>query len=137
MGGTNQTASCGPKPHNYADFVIGDNALYLYTANPPQQMAVYRDGMGRGLMQYTTGVQPAGRNSERTTFVVNDDGYLVFRSVNADDTGFQACAPAVGAKYSIWLQGWDNPTGSFDTCTKFKARAVHAVDPVKCAYSTS
>lgn len=134
IGASAQNASCGPEPHEYAEFQLNNGSLYLYTANPPQQMFVDRSGMGQGLIQYTTGVEPLVKNGERQGFTIDDDMNLVFRDQTGQDIGFQACSPALGAKYSVWLDSVTNPAGYKD-CLGFIARAQKSQDPVKCLYT--
>jgi hypothetical protein len=130
-----QNASCGPEPHNYASFQLNNGTLYLYTANPPQQMFVDRSGMGQGVIQYTTGVQDMVKNGERRTFAINDDGHLVFKDQTGQEIGFQACKPSLNGGYSVWLDGVTNPAGA-DECLGFAARAIKEENPVKCSYTT-
>ena len=134
LGAAAQNASCGPTNPNYAQFQLNNGSLYLYTANPPQQYYVDRSGMGQGVIQYTTGAQQPGRNSERQGFTINDDGNLVFRDQTAQDIGFQACPGALGGGYEVWLDSVINPAGYKD-CLGFSARAVKLTDPVKCSYT--
>ncbi|CAG5146022.1 uncharacterized protein ALTATR162_LOCUS1811 [Alternaria atra] len=131
-----QNAACGPEPHNYASFQLNNGTLYLYTANPPQQLFVDRSGMGQGVIQYTTGAQGMARNGERRTFAVNDDGNLVFRDQTGQEIGFQACKPSLDGGYSVWLDIVTNPAGA-DECLGFTARAIKEENPVKCLYTTN
>lgn len=129
-----QGASCGPDPRDYATFYINDSGdLYLYTANPPQQIYVDRSGMGQGIIQYTTGVQGIGKNQERGPFSIKD-GELVFDNRNGEPTYFQACPGANGGGYSVWLSGVANPGGNKD-CVGFKARILKEENAEKCSYT--
>jgi hypothetical protein len=135
IGAENQGAACGPDPHNFATFVFGDNQLSLYTANPNQQFYVDASGMGQGIIRYTTGAQPMTRYGSRNNFNVTDSGTLVYRyTPDGEDIGFQACGPAVGAKYTVWLDSVKNP-GGYTNCTKFTARVASDWNPVKCQYT--
>lgn len=126
-----QNASCS-EDVNYASFRLTEaGELYLYTANPPQQAWVDRSGMGQGVFGYTTGVQGAPRNSERTVFAI-EDGNLVFKS-QSRSIGFQAC-PSTAGGYSVWLDGNLNPGGN-QNCVGFTARAIKAEKPVSCSYT--
>ncbi|KNG47560.1 cell wall protein [Stemphylium lycopersici] len=129
-----QNASCGPEPHEYAEFQLRDGSLFLYTANPPQEMYVDRSGMGQGVIQYTTGAQPLIKNGERKGFTIDDNMNLVFRDQTGQDIGFQACSPSRGAEYSVWLDSVSNPAGYKD-CLPFTAVAQKTADPVKCFYT--
>ena len=125
-----QKAFCGPEPRDYAQFSLTEEGeLYLYTANPPQQMYVDRSGMGQGIIQYTTGVQGMPRNGERKGFSITADNYLQF-----DGAGFQACPSSDNTGYNIWLGGQENPAGNKD-CIPFTAQALKVEDPVKCSYT--
>jgi hypothetical protein len=130
-----QNASCS-EDVNYASFQLTEaGELYLYTANPPQQAYVDRSGMGQGVIQYTTGVQGAGRNSERTGFTLDKDNHLVFRDQTNQDIGFQACPNALQGGYSIWLDITTNPAGN-ENCVGFAARAVKQDKLVSCMYTS-
>jgi hypothetical protein len=134
LGASAQNASCGPTNPNYAQFQLNNGSLYLYTANPPQQYYVDRSGMGQGVIQYTTGAQGAGRNSERQGFTINEGGNLVFRDQTKQDIGFQACPGAFGGGYEVWLDSVANPAGYKD-CLGFSARAIKSVNATKCSYT--
>lgn len=129
-----QNASCS-EPTDYASFQLFNGNLYLYTQNPPQQIFVDRSGMGQGLIGYTTGAQPIGRNQERTSFAINDDNQLVFRDQSGRDTGLLACPNASPAGWSVWLAGVDNPGGN-SGCVGFGALAVKSNEPVFCSYTS-
>lgn len=127
-----QNASCGVE-HNYASFQLSNGTLNLYTAPPYQTMYVDRSGMGQGLIQYTTGVQPAPKYAERNGWVINKDSQLVWRDATGHDANFQACAPATGGGYSVWLSGMPNPAGYSD-CIPFSALAIKE-DSNPCLYT--
>ncbi|KAJ8108806.1 hypothetical protein OPT61_g7914 [Boeremia exigua] len=129
-----QNASCGADV-NYASFWLSEaGELYLNTDNPPQQAYVDRSGMGQGVFAYTTGVQGAPRNSERTGFTIDDNSNLVFRDQTNQDIGFQACPNERLGGYSVWLDSVTNPAGS-SNCVGFIARALKEENPVKCMYT--
>lgn len=129
-----QNASCSADV-NYASFTLSSGALYLNTENPPQQIYVDRSGMGQGVIQYTTGAQPASRNSERTTFSIDENSNLVFNGGNGPSVGFQACPGALSGGYSVWLSGNENPGGN-SGCVGFVARALKEDNPVSCSYTS-
>ncbi|KAI1311995.1 hypothetical protein F5Y03DRAFT_261855 [Xylaria venustula] len=109
-----------------------DGSLYLYsTSNPPQQLFVDRSGMGQGKLGYTTGAQPGPRNGERTSFAIDDYGYLSFNGA-----GFLACPNSIGGAWSVWVDvGIANPGGNSD-CLGLGALAVKITDsPNSCTYT--
>ena len=128
-----QNASCS-EDVNYASFRLSEGNLYLNTENPPQEFFVDRSGMGQGIIQYTTGAQQPGRNSERTGFTIDGNSNPVFRDQTGKDTGFQACPGAFPGGYAVWLDSITNPAGYKD-CLDFIARAVKATKPVSCSYT--
>ncbi|KAJ4365906.1 hypothetical protein N0V83_008528 [Neocucurbitaria cava] len=102
-----QNASCSSStPTNYASFFLStDGSLYLNTdGNPPQQLFVDRSGMGQGVIQYTTGAEQPGRNSERTGWAVDGNGDLTFK-----ESGLQACPGRWGRVEC--LVGWERESG--------------------------
>jgi hypothetical protein len=131
-----QNASCdaGANP-DFATFYLLENGdLYLNTDFPPQQAFVDRSGMGQGVVQFTSGVQPIGRNQERGPFKVDENNNLVFDAGNGETTGFQACPGAVGGGYSVWLAGATEPAG-LKGCVGFTARAQKVEEDVRCQYT--
>ncbi|KAK7959452.1 uncharacterized protein PG986_004306 [Apiospora aurea] len=130
--GQAQDAACdkGVK-EEYATFHLNDKSeLFLFNngQNPPQQLYVDRSGMGQGIMGYTTGVEPAPRNAERTGFSI-EDGHLKF-----DGSDFQACPGYAEGAYKIWVAGATNPGGN-SNCTAVAARVQTISEPVGCLYS--
>jgi hypothetical protein len=124
---------------NYASFSLDqdDGSLYLYTDNPPLRMFVDRSGMGQGVLRYTTGVQPIGKNQERGPFKIDGEGNLVFAAGGlSGDIGFQACPNAPGGGFSVWLAGSTNPGGNSD-CTPFTMKALKEDEPKKCLYTSA
>jgi hypothetical protein len=129
-----QNSSCTDPEANYASFFLTEEGdLYLYTSNPPLQAYVDRSGMGQGVLQFTTGVQPIGRNQERGPFKVNDESNLVFAAANGV-VGFQACPGAAENGYSVWLSGVSTPAG-IEGCIPFAMKALKEETPVKCLYN--
>lgn len=129
-----QNASCS-EDVNYASFRLTDaGELYLNTENPPQQAFVDRSGMGQGVFQYTTGVQGAGRNSERTGFTLDENNNLIFKDQTNQEIGFLACPNAAQGGYSVWLDITQNPGGN-ENCVGFVARALKEEKPVSCMYT--
>ncbi|KAI5291353.1 hypothetical protein KEM54_005206 [Ascosphaera aggregata] len=129
-GVTDQGASCdrGVKS-NSATFYIKDGSLYLY-AQPatPQEVWVDRSGMGQGIMGYTTGAQPAPKNSERKGWSIDENDHLLF-----DGVSFLACPGKDG--HSLWVStGTDRP-GYNENCVGIAARVVEINEPVGCLYS--
>jgi hypothetical protein len=134
LGNPDQGAQCGPVNPNYAQFFLTkEGDLYLYTPNPPEQTFIDRSGMGQGVMGYTQGVMPIGRNQERGPFIINDEGNVVLNATGGA-VGFQACPNALGGGYSVWLEGATNPGGNSD-CIPFTAKAVKENNILKCDYS--
>lgn len=129
-----QDSHCTEPNVNYASFKLSDKGdLYLNTDNPPLQAFVDRSGMGQGVLGFTTGMQPIGKNWERGPFKVDDDSNLVFAASNAT-VGFQACpVGGEGEGYSVWLSGVDKPAG-LEGCTPFTAKAIKEETPIKCLY---
>lgn len=136
IGAENQGASCGQEPQDYAVFQLNaDSELSLYTANPIQVFYADASGMGQGILRYTTGAQQPTRYGERKGFALTEEDGLIWTYPGSTFTnGFQACGPASGAKYSVWLDGVTNPAGYTD-CKKFKVRAEPVTDAIKCQYS--
>lgn len=136
IGAENQGASCGPEPQDYAVFQLNeDSELSLFTANPIQVFYADVSGMGQGVLRYTTGAQQPTRYGERKGFTLTEEDNLIWTFPGSNYTnGFQACGPAAGAKYSVWLDGVTNPAGYTD-CKKFKARVESVENPVKCMYT--
>jgi hypothetical protein len=130
-----QGAGCS-EDVNYASFRLTDDGeLILNTENPPQVAFVDRSGMGQGVFQYTTGVQGAPRNSERTGFTLNEANDLIFKDQTDQEIGFQACPNALNGGYSVWLDITTNPGGNSD-CLPFSARALKEDKPVSCMYTS-
>jgi hypothetical protein len=121
---------------NYASFSIDteDGGLYLYTDNPPHQAFVDRSGMGQGVIGYTTGVQPIGKNQQRGPWKITDENNLVWAGGADGDIGFQACPDALGGGYSLWLAGAVNPGGNKD-CVGINVKAIKEDQPIKCLYT--
>ena len=136
IGAENQNAACGPEPQDYAVFQLNAaSELALYTANPIQVFYADVSGMGQGVLRYTTGAQQPTRYGERKGFTLTEDNDLIWTFPGSNYTnGFQACGPAAGAKYSVWLDGQVNPAGYTD-CKKFKARVEPVENPIKCMYT--
>jgi hypothetical protein len=120
---------------NYASFSIdtSDGGLYLYTDNPPHQAFVDRSGMGQGVIGYTTGVQPIGKNQQRGPWKITDENNLMWGPDG--DVGFQACPDALGGGYSLWLAGAVNPGGNKD-CVGVNVKAIKEDQPIKCLYTS-
>ncbi|KAL0473153.1 hypothetical protein QR685DRAFT_164864 [Neurospora intermedia] len=132
-----QDADCYNSPaQNSATFVLNkaDGTLSLYTEGKPwQQLFVDRSGMGQGMMQYTTGAEPAPRNAERGGWAIDEASqHLTFAGSDA----FLACpSGAADSSYRILpYVGIENPADYTD-CLSIAARVVVAENPVKCLYS--
>ncbi|KAK5637522.1 hypothetical protein RRF57_013237 [Xylaria bambusicola] len=133
-----QNATCddGQKPTNpnYATFALSeDGGLYLYANSAtPQQLFVDRSGMGQGKLGYTTGAQPAPRNSERTAFSIDEYGDLSFNGA-----GFIACPNSIDGAWTIWVDaGFANPGGNSD-CLGLAARTVKIEEGANsCSYTS-
>ncbi|KAI1419993.1 hypothetical protein F5Y12DRAFT_775061 [Xylaria sp. FL1777] len=132
-----QNATCddGTKPvaGDSATFTLSeDGGLYLYSTDAPfQQLFVDRSGMGQGKLGYTTGAQPIPHYGERTTFAIDENGYLSFNGA-----GFIACPNSIDGAWSVWVDaGVSNPGGNSD-CLGLSALAVKAVGaPNSCSYT--
>lgn len=135
IGYPQQNASCSEPDVNYASLQVGqeDGGLYIYSDFPTLQAYVDRSGMGQGVLQFSVGVQPIGKNQERGPFKIDDESNLIFDAANGA-VGFQACPNALGGGYSVWLAGETNPGGNKD-CVGFTARALKEETPVKCSYN--
>ncbi|KAG9189294.1 hypothetical protein G6011_06162 [Alternaria panax] len=129
-----QDSYCTEPDVNYATFTLTpEGDLYLYTPNPPLQAYVDRSGMGQGALQFTTGVQPIGRNQERGPFAIDDQSNLVF-AANNGIVGFQACPGTAENGWSVWLSGVSTPAG-IEGCTPFTMKALKEETPVRCNYN--
>ncbi|RMZ70586.1 cell wall [Pyrenophora seminiperda CCB06] len=131
LNAPNQNATCGAE---HASFQLNNGTLNLYTKAPSQSIYVDRSGMGQGVIGYTTGAQPAPKNAQREGWAINKDSYLVWRDDNGTELNFQACAPALGGGYAVWLSGVPNPAGYKD-CIPFTALALKEDDAVLCQYT--
>ncbi|KAI1344178.1 cell wall protein PhiA [Xylariaceae sp. FL0016] len=126
-----QNASCATTNNVYtATFYLKDSGLYLYsTSATPQQLFADRSGMGQGIIQYTTGAQPAPKNAERGPFALDNSNVLTM-----DGSNFVACPNEDGSS-SIWSDvGLDTPGGR-EGCVDVTIRANQAPAPVSCSYT--
>ncbi|KAK7953175.1 cell wall protein PhiA [Apiospora saccharicola] len=127
-------ASCYGPAQDFATFVLNkpEGTLSLLTDGKPwQQLFVDRSGMGQGMMQYTTGAEPAPRNAERDGWAINDEQHLTF----GGSDGFLACPAGEADLYRVLpYVGIDSPAG-YTNCTSIAARVVVATNPVQCLYS--
>ncbi|RSL69687.1 hypothetical protein CEP54_002238 [Fusarium duplospermum] len=127
-----QGASCTAGPaDNHAIFeLIGEN-LFLYDKPRRQQMWVDRSGMGQGILGYTTGAQPLGKNFEQTGWKVDKNGNLNFKG-----SGLIACPSSQkNGPWSIWVSVGINQPGGNKGCVPFTARAIKNSKPTGCEYS--
>jgi len=126
-----KTPNCGGNFNGNAIFTLTDaGELYLYTDNPPQELYTVRSWMGQGVFGYTTGVQPAPANAERTGWVLDSSNDLTL-----DGAGFIACPNSIDDSWSVWVDaGVSNPAGNSD-CVGITVRAVEVAEPTKCMYS--
>ncbi|KAJ5156882.1 hypothetical protein N7492_009685 [Penicillium capsulatum] len=129
-GLSSQNASCARPKDQFATFYINDGALYLYDRSAtPQEIFVDRSGMGQGKIGYTTGVQPAPKNSERRGWAVKD-GHLQFAG-----NDLIACPNSIDGAWSIWASaGVANPAGNKD-CVGIAARVEETSNPNGCHYT--
>ncbi|KAJ5231942.1 uncharacterized protein N7469_006530 [Penicillium citrinum] len=129
-GLSKQGASCARPKEQDATFYIKDGALYLYDKSAtPQEIYVDRSGMGQGKIGYTTGAQPAPRNSERKGWAVKD-GHLQFAG-----NDLIACPNSIDGAWSIWASaGVSNPAGNKD-CVGIAARIEKTSNPNGCLYT--
>ncbi|CAG8030131.1 unnamed protein product [Penicillium olsonii] len=127
----NQGASCARPKEQQATFYINDGALYLYDKSAtPQEIYVDRSGMGQGKIGYTTGAQPAPKNSERKGWT-EKDGHLQFGGHD-----LIACPNSIDGAWSIWASaGVSNPAGNKD-CVGIAARVVETAKPNGCSYTS-
>jgi len=85
--------------------------------------------LGQGKIGYTTGAQPAPRNSERLGWSIVE-GSLVF-----DGSGLIACPNSIDGAWSIWASaGIANPAGNSE-CVSIGARVIEDAEPVGCRYT--
>lgn len=145
-----QNASCARPKEQDATFYIQDGALYLYDKSAtPQEIFVDRSGMGmstiletsvgpdtdrfknegQGIIGYTTGAQPAPRNSERKGWAIKN-GHLQFAGED-----FIACPNSIDGAWSIWASaGVANPGGN-ENCVGIAARVEKTSNPNPCHYT--
>ena len=133
-------ASCYGPEQDYATFVLNkaDGTLDLRTDGKPwQQLFVDRSGMGQGVMQYTTGAEPASRNAERAGWAIDDASqHLTFGGSDAFlacPNGLPGTADAETFRVLPYV-GINSPAG-YTNCTSIAARVVVATNPVDCLYS--
>ncbi|CAI7676272.1 unnamed protein product [Penicillium pancosmium] len=129
-GLSTQKASCARPKEQDATFYINDGALYLYDKSAtPQEIYVDRSGMGQGKIGYTTGAQPAPKNSERKGWALKD-GHLQFAG-----NDLIACPNSIDGAWSIWASaGVSNPAGNKD-CVGIAARIAKTSNPNGCLYT--
>lgn len=85
---------------------------------------------GQGKIGYTTGAQPAPKNSERTGWAINEDNHLQFAG-----SDLIACPNSIDGAWSIWASaGVANPAGNKD-CTGIAARVEETKNPNGCKYT--
>jgi hypothetical protein len=152
-GLNSQNASCDRPDEKSATFYIQDGSLYLYAASAtPQEVFVDRSGMGKshphpqnmeresqgtnrnstgqGKIGYTTGAQPAPKNSERQGWSIDDQNHLQFGG-----NGLIACPNSIDGAWSIWADaGVANPAGNKD-CVGIAARVEDVANPNSCIYT--
>lgn len=138
-------ASCNGEYQQFAYFVLNkaeSGTLSLYTDGKPwQQLFVDRSGMGQGMLQYTTGAEPAPRNAERGGWAIDENNILSF----AGNDKFLACPGGPNNSFRVLPDvGIENPAG-YSGCTGIRAvaqisdpdpKAVDPQYPVMCHYST-
>merc|ERR1712187_81568 len=126
-----QNASCARPDEQTATFYIKDGALYLYDQSAtPQEFYVDRSGMGQGKIGYTTGAQPAPKNSARTGWDINAQHHLQFGG-----SDLIACPNSIDGAWSIWASAdVANPAGNKD-CTGIAARVEETNNPNGCKYT--
>lgn len=131
--------------HQFATFVLNKadkGTLSLYTDGKPwQELFVDRSGMGQGIMQYTTGAEPAPRNAERTGWAIDENRVLSF----AGSDKFLACPGGPNNSFRVLpYVGISSPAG-YSNCTEITAlaqisspdpKAADPQYPVMCYYST-
>lgn len=132
--------------HQFATFVLNKaegGTLSLYTDGKPwQELYVDRSGLGQGMMQYTTGAQPAPRTAEREGWAIDEKGLLSFGGSNK----FLACPGSSPNFFRVLPDvGKPNPAG-YTGCTEITAltqiynpdpKAVKPNYPVQCSYTSS
>lgn len=85
---------------------------------------------GQGKIGYTTGAQPAPKNSERTGWAIDDKNHLQFGG-----SDLIACPNSIDGAWSIWASaGVANPAGNED-CTGIAARVEETQNPNACKYT--
>lgn len=130
-GLSSQNATCTRPKEQTATFYIKDGALYLFDQSAtPQEFYVDRSGMGQGKIGYTTGAQPAPKNSERTGWAIDQNNHLQFAG-----SDMIACPNSIDGAWSIWASaGVANPAGNKD-CTGIAARVEETTNPNGCKYT--
>jgi hypothetical protein len=85
--------------------------------------------IGQGKIGYTTGAQPAPKNSERKGWALKD-GHLQFAG-----NDLIACPNSIDGAWSIWASaGVSNPGGNKD-CIGIAARIEKTSNPNGCVYT--
>jgi hypothetical protein len=89
-----------------------------------------RNSTGQGKIGYTTGAQPAPKNSERKGWAINDQNHLQFGGKD-----LIACPNSIDGAWSIWADaGVANPAGNKD-CVGIAARVEDVANPNGCLYT--
>ncbi|KAK7543888.1 alkaline foam protein A [Phyllosticta citricarpa] len=135
--GRKQDANCFDKTSDFATFQLNVDTQELFLFNTTevskQQFYTDRSGMGRGVLQYSDGVNTYfGKRSESKGFTINENGALKF-----DGSDFLACP--YGDSESEWTVSIDvgitDPFNTGKNCTGFLAKTIETTDPVGCIYS--
>ncbi|KAK8152915.1 hypothetical protein BKA80DRAFT_321848 [Phyllosticta citrichinensis] len=135
--GRKQDANCYGKTSDFATFQLNVETQELFLFNTTelskQQFYTDRSGMGRGVLQYSNGVNTYfGKRSETKGFTINENGSLKF-----DGSDFLACP--WGESETEWTVsidvGYINPFNGVQNCTGFIAKTVETTDPVSCFYN--
>ncbi|PWY93862.1 hypothetical protein BO94DRAFT_612408 [Aspergillus sclerotioniger CBS 115572] len=124
-----QNASCDRPQEQFATFYINQGSLYLYDASAtPQEIFVDASGMGQGVIQYTTGAQPA--SGARGGWAIDSNNHLQY---NGKD--LIACPNSIDGAWSIWADAdVENPGGNKD-CVGIAARIEKTTNPNGCVYT--
>ncbi|PYI11960.1 hypothetical protein BO78DRAFT_392647 [Aspergillus sclerotiicarbonarius CBS 121057] len=124
-----QNASCATPNENFATFYINNGSLFLYDASAtPQEFYVDASGMGQGVIQYTTGAQPA--SGARGGWAIDSNNHLQY-----DNKDLIACPNSIDGAWSIWANaGYENP-GYNENCVGIAARVEKTSNPNGCLYT--
>ncbi|KAK7535391.1 uncharacterized protein J3D65DRAFT_669456 [Phyllosticta citribraziliensis] len=135
--GRKQDANCYGETSDFATFQLNVETEELFLFNTTelskQQFYTDRSGMGRGVLQYSNGIDTSfGKRSETKGFAINENGSLQF-----DGSDFLACP--YGDSETEWTVSIDvgniDPFYTGKNCTGFIAKTIETTTPVGCFYN--